>query len=117
MVLKEIILLKDGEIALKGLNRSTFEDRLIRNAKQVLNGLGTFKFVKSQSTIVVRPDDTVDVDEAFERLKKLFGVISLTRACVAPKDFNEICEYAKEYLADVMPEYDTFKVNAKRSDK
>ena len=117
MVIKEIILLKDGEIALKGLNRSTFEDRLIRNAKQVLNGLGTFKFVKSQSTIVVRPDDTVDVDEAFERLKKLFGVISLSRACVAPKDFAEICEYAKEYLADVLPEFDTFKVNAKRSDK
>ena len=33
--MKEIILLKDGEIALKGLNRHAFEDRLIKNARRV----------------------------------------------------------------------------------
>ena len=117
MAFKEIILLKDGEIVLKGLNRAAFEDRLIRNAKQVLKGLGGFRFVKSQSTIVVRPLEGADVDEAFERLKKLFGVVTLTRACVAPKDFDAIAACAKEYLADVLPEYETFKVNARRSDK
>ena len=67
--MKEIILLKDGEIALKGLNRHAFEDRLIKNARRKLMPVGSFHFKKAQSTIYVEPDrEDYDLDEAVERL-------------------------------------------------
>ena len=68
--MKEIILLKDGEIALKGLNRHAFEDRLIKNARRKLMPVGSFHFKKAQSTIYVEPDrEDYDLDEAVERLE------------------------------------------------
>ena len=55
--MKEVILLKNGEIALKGLNRHAFEDRLIKNARRKLMPVGSFHFRKAQSTIYVEPDE------------------------------------------------------------
>ena len=116
--MKEIILVKCGEIALKGLNRSGFEDRLVKNCKRRLENLGEFKFRKAQSTIYIEPQsEEIDLDEAVARLQKVFGIVALTRACVAEKDWNDITEKAKEYLSDVLPYVKTFKVEAKRSDK
>lgn len=116
--MKEIILLKCGEIALKGLNRSGFEDRLVKNCKRRLEPLGDFKFGKAQSTIYIEPkSEDIDLDEAVARLQKVFGIVALTRACVAEKDWNDITEKAKIYLENVLPFVKTFKVEAKRSDK
>lgn len=116
--MKEIILLKSGEIALKGLNRGSFEDVLIKNARRRLASLGGFKFSKSQSTIYCRPvDDTLDLDEAVERLSKVFGFAGLSRAAVAQKNWDDISTKAVEYLATTLPYVRTFKVIARRSDK
>ena len=116
--MKEIILLKCGEIALKGLNRSGFEDRLVKNCKRRLEPLGDFKFGKAQSTIYIEPkSEDIDLDEAVARLQKVFGIVALTRACVAEKDWNDITEKAKTYLENMLPFVKTFKVEAKRSDK
>ncbi|MBQ7638749.1 MAG: tRNA 4-thiouridine(8) synthase ThiI [Clostridia bacterium] len=116
--MKEIILLKDGELALKGLNRSTFEDILIRNIKERLKGLGEFRFVKSQSTVTVEPEnDEIDLDEAVRRIKKVFGIVGISRAAVCEKDINEITRVSADYLADELTFAKTFKVKAKRSDK
>lgn len=116
--MKEIILLKNGEIALKGLNRHTFEDRLIRNARRRLESLGKFHFRKAQSTIYVEPDsEDCDLQEAEERLQKVFGVAALTRACVVEKDYDDIQRNAVLYLKDELSQAKTFKVEAKRSDK
>ena len=54
--MKEIILVKNGELVLKGLNRNSFEDVLIKNMKKHLAPLGKFIFTKSQSTIRFEPD-------------------------------------------------------------
>ena len=54
--MKEILLLKEGEIALKGQNRSSFEDLLIKNAKRRLRALGPFSYFKAQSTIYIEPE-------------------------------------------------------------
>lgn len=54
--MKEVILIKLGEIALKGLNRRTFEDVLKKNIKKALYGLGYFKLSIAQSTICVTPE-------------------------------------------------------------
>lgn len=114
----EIILLKCGEIALKGLNRSSFEDRLIKNCKRRIEDLGRFKFWKSQSTIYIEPEnEEIDLDEACERLGKVFGIIALSRACCTEKNWDSIAEAAKVYLNDALSSAKTFKVEAKRSDK
>lgn len=116
--MKEIILVKNGELVLKGLNRNTFEDVLIKNMRRHLADLGEFKFTKSQSTIMVDAlEDGVDLDEAAERLEKVFGIAALSRATVCEKDMKSIIETTKEYLKDELSCVKTFKVEAKRSDK
>ncbi len=116
--MKEIILVKNGELVLKGLNRNSFEDVLIKNMKRHLADLGTFKFTKSQSTIMVEPDDEdVDLDDVVDALKKVFGIAALSRAAVCEKDMADIIKTTKEYLEDELLTAKTFKVEAKRSDK
>ena len=61
--MKEIILIKDGELALKGLNRSTFEDVLVKNIRWRIKKYGNFQFKKAQSTITITPlDDDIDFE-------------------------------------------------------
>lgn len=116
--MKEIILIKNGELALKGLNRSSFEDKLIKNIKHRISDLGHFEFTKSQSTIMVDPVDCdIDLDEAVDRISKVFGIAALSRACVCEKNFDDIKKIAEEYLREQLEDAQTFKVEAKRSDK
>lgn len=116
--MKEIILIKNGELALKGLNRSNFEDVLIKNMRRKLKDLGTFNFTKSQSTIMVEAqDEAVDLEEAVDRLSRVFGIAALSRACTCEKDFECIKRTACEYLEEELEDAKTFKVEAKRSDK
>lgn len=116
--MKEIILLKEGEIALKGLNRHTFEDAFIRNLRHRLNALGKFEYSRSQSMIYCTPmEDTIDMDEAMSRASKVFGAAAVCRAGICGKDFEEICSFAAEYCCEELEEAGSFKVTAKRSDK
>ena len=70
--MKALILIKNGELALKGLNRSAFEDKMIKNIRRRLSDLGKVTFFKSQSTITVYPDsEDFDLDEAVERVGKM----------------------------------------------
>lgn len=116
--MKEIILVKNGEIALKGLNRGTFEDMLIQNIKRRLRSLGDFSYRKAQSTIYITPtSEGIDLEAAVERLGKVFGIAAISRAAVVEKDFDAIRKAAIEYLSDALADVSTFKVEAKRSDK
>jgi len=115
--MNELILLKNGEIALKGLNRSTFEDMLVKNLRHALHGVGKFKFYKAQSTIYAEPMEECDLDEAVRRLSRVFGVAALVRACIVEKDFEQIKAVAAEYLSVQLREARTFRVTAKRADK
>ncbi len=116
--MKEIILLKEGELALKGLNRINFEDKLIKNIKFRLRDLGKFSFTRSQSAVAIEPaNEDIDFEEAVERLKKVFGIVAFSRAAIAEKDIESIKATAKEYLDEQIMAAKTFKVEAKRSDK
>jgi len=116
--MKEILLIKNGEIALKGLNRNTFETILIKNIRYRLRGLGKIDVRKAQSTIYIEPkEDGIDFEQAVERLRKVFGIAAFSRAAMAEKDYEDIRRVALEYLSDALREAKTFKVNAKRSDK
>ncbi|MDE6723600.1 MAG: tRNA 4-thiouridine(8) synthase ThiI [Eubacterium sp.] len=116
--MREIILVKNGELVLKGLNRNSFEDVLIKNMKRHLADIGKFNFTKSQSTIMVEPEnEDTDLDDAVEALKKVFGIAALSRAAVCEKDIDDIIKTTKSYLEDELLTAKTFKVEAKRSDK
>jgi len=115
---KEVILLKLGEVALKGLNRRAFEDVLLKNIRRRLKDAGKFTVSSLQSTIYVTPEDEeADMDLAEERCSKVFGVVGYTRAGEAEKDLGKICEKAAEYLRDDLETISAFKVECKRSDK
>ncbi len=115
---KEIILIKNGELALKGLNRGTFEEVLIKNLRWRLKPLGGFTFRKAQSTIYIEPQEAeVDWDEVSERVAKVFGISAYSRACVTEKSMPAILEAAASYLEKPLRRAKTFKVEAKRADK
>lgn len=116
--MKEVILVKDGEIALKGLNRSTFEDVLIKNIRRRLKPLGEFEYKKSQSTVTVIPASAdVDMDEASDRIGRVFGIARYSRALQVNKDMDEILKMTPIYLSNQLSNAKTFKVEGKRSDK
>ena len=116
--MNEIILLKLGELVLKGLNRRMFEDKLIANARRRLQSCGKFKVYTKQSTMYVEPqDDSCDLDGAWEAMKRLFGVVGLSRARACEKDADAMLQTAIEYLGDKLSAAHTFKVESKRADK
>ena len=116
--MKELIIFKEGEIALKGLNKRTFEDAFIRNLKHRLGKLGKFEYTKAQSTIYAIPkSEDIDLNEAVELGSKVFGAAALCRALVVEKDFDAICREAIAYIEETAMMSRTFKVEAKRSDK
>lgn len=116
--MKEVILIKLGEIVLKGLNRKNFEDRLIKNIKHRLHFVGPCRVRNSQSTITVTPlFDDVDIDEVEDCISRIFGIAAFSRACAVEKNLEVIKTSAAEYLADHFSRIKSFKVEAKRSDK
>ena len=116
--MKEIILIKNGELALKGLNRCTFEDIMVKNIKRRLNGLGKVEIKKAQSTIYIEPkEENYDFEEALNRVSRIFGIAAFSRACVCEKNMDDIMEKSVIYLAETLKNVKTFKVEAKRADK
>ena len=115
---EEILLIKNGELALKGLNRHTFEDTLIRNLRFRLKDAGRFEIRKAQSTITIEPlDDRADLDLACERVAKVFGIAAFSRARRVEKNMDAILDGAVQYMKGPLSAASTFKVEAKRSDK
>ncbi len=116
--MKEILLVKTGELVLKGLNRSNFESALIKSIRMRLNTLGEVSVKSAQSTIYIEPkDEAFPFEEAIEAVKKIFGIVAFSRALVCEKNIDKIISSAPEYLADNLTAIKTFKVEAKRSDK
>ena len=115
--MKEIILCKYGEIALKGANRTYFESLLRQNLKRRISHCGHFKIYALQSTVYIEPlDDSCDVSAAYDEAKNTFGVSAVSRSFELEKDIEAI----KSAVPEIMPallKHRTFKVDAKRSDK
>ena len=122
----KVILVRYGEIILKGLNRPVFEEKLMSNIKKSLYGLGKADIKRSQARIYIEPQDAdFDFDEAIARLVKVFGIVSLSIAQKIKSDFEEIKDnsliLAREYVDSLIKKGRTgtiaFKVEAKRGDK
>lgn len=114
----DIILLKYGEISLKGLNRPMFEKQLLANVAKALAPLGKFSIRKSQSTVYVEPlGDDIDMQAATERLSKVFGIVNICPAAKCQKTIEYIERTTLECLSQIDLNGKTFKVEAKREDK
>ena len=115
--MNDIILLKIGEIILKGLNRRRFEQKLLGNIRWRLGRIGKFRVYMLQSTIYVEGEDGADMDAAFEELQKVFGVVAISRAAACEKDKDAIAKLAIACMREEMGRVKSFKVESKRSDK
>ncbi len=116
--MEEMILLKLGEVVLKGLNRRGFEEQLMNNARRRLRPYGDFRVFARQSTVYVEPQNGgCDMDGAYEAMRCLFGVVGLSRARACGKDADAMLEAAKTYLREALLEAKSFKVESKRADK
>ncbi len=117
---KEVILLKYGELILKGLNKSKFEGQMINDLSKKLKKVGEYKITKAQSTVYVVPADSdaaENIGKAYDECKKLFGISALCRACEVEKNMASIIEALPEYTESKLKGCSTFKVETKRSDK
>ena len=116
--MKEIFLLKLGEIVLKGANKRQFESRLRQNVRRRMKKFGEFDVYIMQSTVYVEPkDELADVDGAWEACRSIFGVVSLCRCRPCEKNLDAIFEAIENYLGDDLDCAKSFKVESKRSDK
>lgn len=114
----EMLLLKLGEVVLKGLNRRSFEDRLVSNVCRRLKTCGSFQVYIRQSTIYVEPAaENCDMEAAYAAARQVFGIVSVARAVPCEKTVEAIVETAKVYLADAFAAAGSFKVESKRADK
>ena len=113
--MKEIILIKYGEIILKGLNRHIFEDKLVGNIKKAVGD--SAHVYKSLATIYAEPREGADIDELIAKIRNVFGIVSIARAAVCEKELSDICAAAAEYLKDELSLVKSFKVETKRADK
>jgi len=116
--MKRTILLKYGEIILKGANRRAFEKQLADSIRRRLKGLiGEYEFEYMQSTVYVTPERDEDVEIAHDALARIFGIVSLCIAYRAEKNMDEIMRVALEYIPPHLEGYRSFKADARRSDK
>ena len=116
--MKEIFLLKLGEIVLKGANKRQFEDKLRQNVRRRMRPYGNFDVYLMQSTVYVEPmDDEADVEGAWEACNSIFGLVCLCRCRACEKDMDTIFQTIEEYLGDDLDCAESFKVESKRSDK
>ena len=116
--MQETILCKLGEVVLKGLNRRSFEDKLLSNLRRRVSKCGSFRVYSKQSTVYVEPvNDDCDLDAAFRACRQVFGVAAVSRAFPCEKSLPAIVETAKTYLRGALSAASSFKVESKRADK
>lgn len=115
--MKEIILVKYGEIILKGGNRPVFERVLMKNIKNAVRNVAEVTIRIAQATIYITVEDDSKMDLVMERLTKIFGIVSVTRAAVLAKDVESLKKGALEYCRKDLQPGKRFKVEAKRADK
>ncbi len=118
--MEKVILIRFGEIMLKGLNRPSFEKKLVDNIKRAISNLGDANVRKVQGRIYVEPiDDNYDFDECINILTKVFGIVSVSVVWKMESDFNKIKENALKMATKLVEEkgHITFKVETKRGNK
>ncbi len=116
--MNRMVLVRYGEIILKGCNRPVFEDALIKNIRAAIKDVGEVKITKAQATIYIEPHENDEqADIIAEKLKKVFGIVSIVIAYRTEKSLDAVTEEIKRNFSDLLSNMKTFKVEAKRADK
>lgn len=116
--MQEVILVKPGELILKGLNKKNFEKKLLKNIKLKIEKFGNFEIKSSQSVISIKPLGIVtNTDDVVDALKNTFGIVSVVRSVWCEKRIDSIKNAVKNYLNSRLKTVETFKVETKRADK
>ena len=111
-----VILVKVGEIHLKGQNRPYFERKLMDNIRNALKG-SEARVSIAQSRIYIKNISDSYLNEALERLKGVFGIHAVSPALQVDKDMDAIMNTAVRMLDEAGIREGTFKVKARRADK
>ena len=118
--MKKIILVRYGEIILKGLNRPVFEDKLIGNIRSAILKSGNVRIFKSQGRIYIEPqEENYDFDFVLQKITRIFGVVSVSPVWKIDTDYNQIKATALKVASDLVAQYGykTFKLETKRGNK
>ncbi len=110
--MERTIIIRYGEIFLKGRNRYVFENILISNVKNALKGI-RYNFAKTQSRYFIENYAVSSEEEIVSKLSKVFGISSISRAIKVKSDIPMI----KQVAADICPDAGTFRVTVRRADK
>ncbi len=117
--MEKVILIRYGEIHLKGRNRPFFEKRLLNNIKKALQDIPDVKVTRAQGRYYV--ENYADEKAVIQALTRVFGIVSISPAYKIEKDFELLTEYSKKsiehLLFDLQKEELTFKVESRRADK
>lgn len=112
-----ILIAKYGEIGVKGKNRYIFENKLIRNIRNMLKSIGEFNVYKEYGRIYIDVDDS-NYKEAIEEIRKVFGIVGVSPAVKREKDYDVLKETALLMLKEKIYEgVKSFKIASKRGDK
>ncbi|SDC58182.1 thiamine biosynthesis protein ThiI [Candidatus Frackibacter sp. WG11] len=115
--MKDLILVRYGEIGTKGGNRHLFEDKLISNIEQSLTEIAKADVYKTDGRIFVETEMN-DVDVVTDRLQKVFGIVGVCPAKETALDFEEIKEAGLELVEkELSDKAKTFKVETRRINK
>lgn len=119
--MKKVILVRYGEIILKGLNRPVFEDKLMGNIKKSLYGLGKISVSKSQARIYIEPQsEDYEYKGAMERLTRVSGIVSVSPVWRIDTDFEQIKDNSVSIVNEILSNINSnvsFKVETKRGNK
>ena len=116
--MKKTVLVRYGEIILKGYNRPVFEDALVKNIREAIKNEGEVKITRAQATIYIEPmESDSQADAIVEKLKKVFGIVSIVVAYKTEKSIDAAVTEIKESFGELLKSKATFKVEAKRADK
>lgn len=110
--MEHIILIRFGEIFLKGNNKNYFISLLKENVKNAVSGIRC-KFVSSQNRFYIEKYDPSDESVLIDRLTKVFGLYNVSPAIKVATDLNEIAKIC----SDISPKSGKFRVTVNRADK
>ena len=116
---QNILIVRCGEVALKGMNKPYFERMLADRIRTNLRGFEGVDVKRHEGLIFVRADKRLSMDAIIKETTKVFGVASVSKAIEAEPELDKIGEAAVGYMTELINTrgVKTFKVEAKRADK
>ena len=116
---QNILIVRCGEVALKGMNKPYFERMLVDRIRRNLKAFKGVDIKRQEGLILIRAEKDLDIDAIIKETAKVFGVASISKAVEAEPELNAIGEAAVEYMMNLIETrgVQTFKVEAKRADK